>query len=203
MSHPLQCRCGTLRGQVDNGRAANRVVCYCKDCQAFAHFLGRPSEILDERGGSEIVQVLPRLITFTQGIGSLACMRLTPKGLLRWYAACCNTPLGNTLATPKFSFIGLVHNCLDGSGEPLEVAFGPIRAWVHTQSAKGDPKPVTRGMAAAGSWFLKTVLRARFSGDYKQTPFFHRETGLPIASAKVLSPEEHANIMGSVRAATG
>ena len=203
MSHPLQCRCGTIKAQVDHPRAANRVVCYCKDCQAFAHFLGRPSEILDERGGSDIVQVAPKLITLSQGAGSLACMRLTPKGLLRWYAGCCNTPIGNTLATPKFSFIGLVHNCLEGSGEPLEVAFGPVRASVNTKSAKGDPKPVTRGMASTGAWFVSTVVRARFNGDYKKTPFFHADTGLPVAAPKVLSSEEHANVMSSVRAAAG
>jgi len=72
----------------------NRCVCYCRDCQAFAHFLGKVDAILDERGGSEIIQVLPRNLTFTQGIELLACMRLTEKGLLRWYAACCNTPIG-------------------------------------------------------------------------------------------------------------
>ena len=29
-------------------------MCYCKDCQAFAHFLGKAGEILDERGGSDL-----------------------------------------------------------------------------------------------------------------------------------------------------
>ena len=73
MSHPLQCRCGTLKGFVDNPSTANRAVCYCKDCQAFAHFLGRSADVLDERGGSDVVQILPKNITFTQGVESLAC----------------------------------------------------------------------------------------------------------------------------------
>src|SRR5450432_3257521 len=119
MKHPLQCRCGTLRGLVDEPQSANRVVCYCKDCQAFAHFLGRDSEILDELGGSEVIQTLPKNVTFTQGVESLACIRLTEKGLLRWYAKCCNTPVGNTLGAYKMSFIGLVHTCLESSGAPL------------------------------------------------------------------------------------
>ncbi|MEP7245903.1 MAG: DUF6151 family protein, partial [Gammaproteobacteria bacterium] len=137
MSHPLQCRCGTVKGAVENPRGAHRVICYCKDCQAFAHFLGRADDVLDERGGSDIVQVLPRNITFTQGIEALACMRLTQKGLVRWYTSCCKTPVGNTLATPKVSFIGLVHSCLDNPGKPLDEAFGPIRACVNTKGAKG------------------------------------------------------------------
>jgi ABC-type molybdate transport system substrate-binding protein len=39
--HPLRCKCGTVRGYVAYGaNTANRGVCYCKDCQAFARFLG-------------------------------------------------------------------------------------------------------------------------------------------------------------------
>ncbi len=200
MGHPLQCRCGTIKGTVDNPRGANHAVCYCRDCQAFAHFLGRPREILDERGGSDIVQVLPKWISFTAGLETLACMRLTPKGLVRWYAPCCNTPIGNTLATPKISFIGLLHSCLETAGEPLDVAFGPVRVWVHTKSAKGEPKPATRGMGTAGSWFFRTVLKARFNGDYKTNPFFDLEAGLPIATAKVLTAAEHSRLMDSVLA---
>ena len=96
MSHPLQCRCGTLKGVIANPRSGNRVVCYCRDCQAFAYFLGREADVLDELGGSEVVQILPRNLTFTQGVETLACLRLTENGLLRWYAACCSTPIGNT-----------------------------------------------------------------------------------------------------------
>jgi hypothetical protein len=130
-------------------------------------------------------------------------MRLTPKGLLRWYARCCKTPIGNTLPTPKFSFIGLVHSCLDGGGVSLDDSFGPVRAWVNTQSARGEPKPVTRGMTATAGWFLRTVLKARFNGDYRRTPFFRLDTGLPIVVPEVLSTQEHATVMSSVRAATG
>jgi len=45
MKHPLQCQCGTLKGFVDDPQRANRAVCYCNDCQAFAHFLGKSDEI--------------------------------------------------------------------------------------------------------------------------------------------------------------
>ena len=65
MDHPLQCRCGTIKAVIHNAEASNRGVCYCKDCQAFAHFLGRPTEILDERGGTEVAQILPKNLAFT------------------------------------------------------------------------------------------------------------------------------------------
>src|SRR5262245_23842907 len=166
MSYSLRCRCGRVKGVIADGADANHALCYCKDCQAFAHFLGCAKEVLDERGGSDIVQVLPKSITFTQGTDALACMRLTPKGLMRWYASCCNTPIGNTLATPKLSFIGLVHDCLESPD-----AFGPVLAYVYTKRAKGEPKPKDTGMTAMLGWFFRTVLKARFNGDYKRTPF--------------------------------
>src|ERR1700760_285054 len=78
-------------------------------------------ETLDARGGSDIVQVLPKNVTFLQGVNSLACMRLTDKGMVRWYASCCKTPIGNTLADYKISFIGLLHDCLE-SEDRLEGA---------------------------------------------------------------------------------
>ena len=196
MSYPLQCRCGSLRGELVDTRKANRVICYCRDCQAFAHFLGGAQQILDERGGSDIVQVLPKKVTFTRGAENLACMRLTDKGLLRWYANCCHTPIGNTLATPKLAFIGLVHACLEGAGgRSLDDAFGPIVAWVHTKSARGEPRPKEKGLTAIGAWFLGTVLRARFNGDYKTTPFFDVASGAPVVPPQVLSVDDRARLM--------
>jgi len=196
MSHPLQCRCGSLQGVLTDTQKANHVICYCKDCQAFAHFLGDAQHILDASGGSDIVQVLPKKVRFTQGVANLACMRLTDKGLLRWYASCCRTPIGNTLATPKLSFVGLVHTCLEtGAGRSLDAVFGPVVACVHAKSARGEPKPKDRGIAAIGAWFFGTVLRARFNGDYKTTPFFDSNSGAPVVTPHVLSVDDRARLM--------
>ena len=198
--HPLQCRCGTLRGVLANPRSCTRVLCYCTDCQAFAHFLGDPTRVLDARGGSDVIQVLPKHLTFTQGLDALACMRLTPRGLVRWYTRCCRTPIGNTLATPTLSFIGLVHSCL---GSSLDAAFGPVTVWVHTQGAKGDPKPKQAGSGKMIAWFLGTVLRARFNGDYKLNPLFRRETGALIATPQILSTDERSRLMQAVCGRSG
>jgi hypothetical protein len=201
MNHALQCRCGTIKGFVSAPRTANRGVCYCRDCQAFAHFLGRPDDILDERGGSEVIQVLPKNVTFSQGIEALVCMRLTPSGLLRWYAGCCKTPIGNTLATPKISFMGLLHNCLEDPARSLDDSFGPVRVWVNTGGASGEPKPRSRGLGRAALWFVATTLKARINGDYRRTPLFSSSTGAPIASPSVLSSAEHAALMDAVQPA--
>ena len=195
MEHPLRCRCGTVSGWVKEPRSANRVVCYCKDCQAFAYFLGQENQILDERGGSDVIQILPKNLSFTQGIEALKCMRLTEKGLLRWYASCCNTPIGNTLATNKISFVGLVHSCLEKTDTPLQDSFGPVRAWGNTQGATGDPKPKARGIGRTILWFVSTVLKARIDGSYRRTPFFLPEQGTPIVTPRVLSSAERADVM--------
>jgi hypothetical protein len=193
MDHPLQCRCGTIKGRVSDTRSANRVVCYCGDCQAFARVLGQASTTLDAQGGSDIVQTLPKNVTFTQGADALACMRLTPKGMVRWYAGCCKTPIGNTLENSKISFIGLLHNCLEDPQHPLQDSFGAVRTFANPQGAIGDPKPKARGMAATIWWFVTTILQARVNGDYQRTPFF--KDGRPIAIPRVISSAERAAAM--------
>ncbi|MGF1603380.1 MAG: DUF6151 family protein [Thermosynechococcaceae cyanobacterium] len=64
MPHSIQCNCGKLKGALNRTDVVNRGVCYCSDCQAFARFLKRENEILDESGGTSIIQTIPSNITF-------------------------------------------------------------------------------------------------------------------------------------------
>ena len=112
-----------LKGTVSTTDVINRCVCYCTDCQAFAQFLQRPTDILDSLGGTDHANA-SQDISFTEGTDNLACMRLTDTGLLRWYASCCHTPIGNTPPNFKLSFIGLIHTCLEAGDGSLESAFG-------------------------------------------------------------------------------
>ena len=128
-------------------------------------------------------------------------MRLAGKGLLRWYAGCCNTPIGNTLDNFKISFVGLVHNCLETSGKKIDDSFGSVRVRVNTKGAKGNPKPKTVGIGTTILWFLANVAKARIDGSYKQTPLFLVDQGTPIVPPRVLSPEELARVMNAVHAA--
>lgn len=194
MHHPLSCRCGTLQGYVELQKPVNRGVCYCRDCQAFAHFLGKANEVLDRHGGTDVVQTLPAYVHIEQGKEALACMRLSEKGLLRWYASCCKTPIGNTLATYKLPFVGLVHACLDSPERTLDESFGPIRMHVNTDSAKGDPKPKPTGMAGAVVRLLGLAARSRISGSYRKTPFFNVPEGTPVSSPTVLTQAERSHL---------
>jgi hypothetical protein len=185
--HPIQCQCGTVRGLIKGAGTTNRVVCYCTDCQAFARFLGRPDDVLDAHGGTEVVQVgLPRL-SLTQGRERLAAVQLSDKGLVRWYAACCRTPIGNTMRNPKLPFIGLIHLALDHSR--MDVDFGHGVARVNTGAATGQPKPKPRRFVGAVLRFLSIVFWTRVSGRPGQSELF-TETGSPIVRPTVLSAEE-------------
>lgn len=197
----LRCQCGHLRGTFANPARVNRALCYCHDCQAFAHVLGQAARVLDERGGSDILQTLPANITFIQGADALACLRLTPKGTLRWYAACCSTPIGNTAWTPKLSFVGLINTFLDTGGIPLEEIAGPVTTVTNIAGARGDPKPKQLGVGRMVAWLTGTMLRARLNGDYRRTQFFRADTGAPAVTPRILTSAEHARVMAAVRQA--
>ena len=188
MSHPLRCQCGTLTGLVSEPQRACRGVCYCKDCQAFARYLGKADTVLDAMAGTDIVATLPKYVSFASGVGSLACLSLTDRGLLRWYASCCGTPVGNTLRDYRVPYVGLVHACL-GTPVAIEASFGPVRLRVNTKSAKGRPKSMPLSTATALLRFAPTVLLARLDGGYKATPFLTAD-GTPIAQRKVLTSAE-------------
>lgn len=187
---PVSCDCGRVQGTLSGGAVVKRCVCYCLDCQAFARFLEREDEMLNEKGGTEVIQTTPDNLVFTEGAENLACMRLTPKGLLRWYAKCCGTPVGNTPPNWKMPFVGLVHNCLGHEGSSLSDIFGPVRTHAFTASARDETKAQAAGVVAGLARSLVQMLKVRFSGRYRQNPFFELETGVPVAVPRVLSDRE-------------
>jgi hypothetical protein len=174
---------------------ANRGVCYCKDCQAFAHFLERPDDaVLNELGGTEIVATLPRHVHFTQGLEALVCMSLSPKGLLRWYTSCCNTPIANTPRDSRMPYVGLIHSCLAKSSPSMQESFGPVRMVLQTKSAKGAVKSTPVSNFVTLLRIMKSVIATRITGGYKANPFFVEGSGVPIKQPRVLTKLERARV---------
>ena len=194
MSHRLRCRCGTVTGYVSNPAKAHRGVCYCRDCQAYAHALASDAGILDAQGGTDVVATLQSNVTVAKGAGALACLSLSPKGLLRWYASCCNTPIANTTRNYRMSYAGLVHTCLHDASESLDDTFGPVRMRVNTQSARAPVKSTPFGTLSAVAGLSLALARARLDGSYRRTPFFDRQ-GTPVALPRVLTRDERARAM--------
>jgi hypothetical protein len=170
--------------------AGFRIVCYCKDCQAFARFLGRP-DVLDAAGGTDIFQMATGRVTLTAGTEALRCLRLSHKGVFRWYADCCRTPIANT-AGPGFPVVGLVHAFMDqaADGRPRQEVLGPPIGRLHGPSATTPlpptaPPPMSfaisvRRAAKALAWWAR--------GLGRPNPFFDDRTDAP----RVLTPNERA-----------
>jgi hypothetical protein len=109
----LRCRCGSLSGRVDFAKPSRvRVVCHCGDCRRYARQLGSDA-------ATEIVQVAPDQVTFEAGAEQLRCLRLTDRGLTRWFSACCKTPLANTSRYAWMPFVGLMRVVVNGADEGL------------------------------------------------------------------------------------
>jgi hypothetical protein len=188
----VRCACGTIRGRVlgISPRHGCRLVCYCGDCQAFARFLGR-SDITDEWGGTDIFQVAPSRLRLDRA-DTLACVRLSEKGMYRWYCGECKTPLGNTLA-PKIPFIGLIHTCLDFGGDPgaREAALGKPAGYASGESAIGDLpaerraspfRAIARSVRLLATWWLTRA--------GSPSPFFDEGTHAPRVAPRVLTADE-------------
>jgi len=171
-----------------------RVVCYCKDCQAFVHFLDRP-DVLDPAGGTDIFQMPPGRVKLTAGADVLRCLRLSDSGVLRWYTECCRTPIANT-AGPGFPIIGMIHSFMDheADGRSRAEMLGPPLCRIHERSAVGrlppdaPPPPslwvfVRRASKMLGWWL---------HGLAQQSPFFDDRTNAPRSVPRVLTPSERA-----------
>lgn len=196
MDFPLRCHCGTVQAALAEPQRAARAVCYCRDCQAFARFLGQTARTLNPYGGTDIVATSPHRLRFTRGVEALRCMSLSEKGLLRWYAGCCNTPLANTPRDPALPYVGIVHDCLPESAAARDAAFGPARIALNTASATG-PVAATRFATVAGVLkIMRNVLAARLSGKYRDNPFFERDSGRPVVAPDVLTPSQRRSLYG-------
>jgi len=192
----LRCRCGRVRGtSIDVSPSAGfRFVCYCKDCQAFARFLERP-DVLDTAGGTDIFQMAPARVKLSSGADALQCLRLSAK-VLRWYAECCNTPIGNTASTPRFPIVAVIHSFMDHEADERsrDDALGPPLCRIFERSAisalpsNAAPPPSLRIFARRASKLLRWWAR----GLGRPTPFFDARSSAPVAVPRELTAGERA-----------
>jgi hypothetical protein len=198
MTHRFQCTCGRVRGEILQPRRAMRGVCYCRDCQAYAHLLRRADQVLDALGGTDLVATPAPNVVISAGREHLACVSLSPRGLLRWYAACCDTPLANTPRDWKVPYVGLVHTCLR-QPDPLERSFPQVEMRVNTRGAHGAV-PRDTGLRGKLRFLRIGMLLAgmRLTGAYKTHPLF--SGGEPVAQPRVAAREE---VEAARRAAAG
>ncbi len=188
----LSCSCGKFRGTLSDVSPArsNFLICGCKSCRAYAHHLERAGDILDGYGGTRIVQISPGRITFTEGLDNLVCLRITPKGPLRWYTSCCNTPVASTLATNGVPFAGVVSTCLGLQSDEaaMEPVFGPMRGRINSAPDIPDTGKWRSYFMMARLFGLMAWWKLR--GDARRSPFFDKASGQPVSGPRLLSAEE-------------
>ncbi|WP_171240548.1 DUF6151 family protein [Ruegeria sp. HKCCA5491] len=180
----FSCNCGALRGAITaaGAKSATHTVCFCHDCRAAQLYFGQPDPA---PGPVEVLQMLPEEIRIDGGAEHLALMQLSPKGMLRWYASCCNAPLAVTTRTPKFPFAGfIVKRIADPSG------LGPITTRGFVPQPDGKQSHEKLGPAVKG--LISRVLKSRISGSWKNSVFFDPNTRQPVATPVILSQSERA-----------
>lgn len=192
-----------MRGVARGVSSSNgvRLVCMCDDCQTFGQWLG-PEKVLDENGGSEVYQTVPARLQITRGHEHLRCLRLSPRGLMRWYAACCNTPIANCLARPRLAFVGLHMRFVDPDldAHARDERFGPVRARVQARWGKPPLPPDAHPRAPLGVILrsLRVVGAGYLRGAHSPSPLFDPETGAPTVEPTVIAKEERARLRALV-----
>lgn len=159
-----------------------RVTCCCDNCQSFAHFLNNADEILDEFGGTDIYQTSQSQIKIEQGAEQLRSVKLTKKGLVRWYTECCKTPIGNTVSG-AMPFIGVIHSFMDDDGN-RDKNLGSVQMMVMTKYALkptmhpncAEKFPLGLSLKIAGK-----MLGWKIRGMQKPSVFFNND-GKPVSS---------------------
>ncbi len=191
----FQCQCGAVEGVVHESAppSGRRLVCHCNDCQAFAHYLGKEKQMLDDHAGTHVYQMDSSKFEISKGQDKLACVTVTGGPLLRWYCATCKTPIANTLSSTRFPFLSLILSGFDQ--EKTNAVLGSSVEHVAIPSGVGDlGKVKTAGMASMLWQLLVRVIKARFNPELKKSPLFDDITGEPLAKPIKLEPAERLMI---------
>jgi hypothetical protein len=108
----VSCQCGEFKASVsiDKRNIPTRLKCYCVDCQTYARHLNKAEVHLDDKGGTDILQISPAQFIITDGNEHLGNLMLSPKGIYRWHTSCCQTPICNTPTKAEMPYIGLLAN---------------------------------------------------------------------------------------------
>ena len=194
---PLQCLCGRVRGVARevSPRTVNHSICYCHDCRAFVHWLGH-DELLEAHGGVPLVQLARARLEISAGFDQVRCMRLSSKGMYRWYAACCRSPLGNTV--PSIPFVGVARSALQLEGSTPLARYGPV-LFAQAGKASGGP-PADAKLSLRGLLHVVRLISSWFvRGLGHPTPLFHRNNQ-PVKEPQVLTPAERQTLREHPRA---
>ncbi len=177
----FSCQCGMVTGALTRAgpQSGDHVVCHCTDCQKFASVLGAETRIFGAFRGTALYQGRCAAMSISTGKDKLACLHLTEKPTLRWYAACCNTPMFNTYANSRVPYITtLLANCIP---DEVEQHIGPALGHLFLPSeAKAKAEFVSMSFAHLMRRFFIRMIKDLMAGDRKKSVLFDPLTLEPI-----------------------
>lgn len=183
----LKCLCGKVNGETCdiNEHLGTRINCCCDDCQSFSQHLGHERNILDQFGGTDIFQMPISYLKITEGNDQIACVRLSSKGMYRWYTKCCNTPIGNTMGY-GVPFIGVIHNFMDNASV-RDKDLGKSRGYIQTKFAKEKiPENLQGSYFKISLRVIFKLLTWKMKGLGQPSVFFNAN-GKPIVKPNILN----------------
>lgn len=190
----IQCECGRFRARLKSfpGNSPGRLVCYCDDCQAYLHHLGR-ADLLDANGGTEVIPAYPADVEILSGRDQLKCTRLSPRGTFRFSTACCNTPIANT--RPDMPWAGFLR-CVFAAEEAgrFERLLGPVRSRIMGRYAKGTPPAGTpdKFNLKAMLTVMPFLVKGKLLKKARPSPFFAADGVTPVVEPQVLKRASRA-----------
>ncbi|WP_041523558.1 DUF6151 family protein [Gilvimarinus agarilyticus] len=184
----LECTCGSVKGELTVVPSdLFHVHCLCCDCQRYAQYLNNEAVILDEFGGTELLQTYPAYLSIREGIDKVQAVQLTPKGIYRWHTTCCHMPVANTVKSSAVPFVGVSVKWMKFATEQDKLAaLGPVTIKAFGKYAIGampdDVHP--RFPLVYMPKILGFMLKGKLRGRHRPSPFFNAT--LPVAEVRQL-----------------
>lgn len=170
----------------------------CDDCQSYAHFLGSADTLLDAHGGTELSYATQSRVTIERGLERLQAVKLSEKGMLRFHASCCRTPVAN-VPHPKMAFVGIPRPFMQHDAVLRDEVLGQLCRRFQGRFGRGElPKgahlgtPVFPWLAA-----MIAVTWDSLTGKHSPSPF-HDASGNPVVAPRTLTPTEREALRASL-----
>ncbi len=184
------CKCGRLRGEITDvsPSAYTNVICHCQDCRAAYTHLG-----LADPAKVGILQTTQDRVHVTEGGENLRVFRHSPKGALRWYATCCDTPLFYTPVKARLVHVGVNTDRLDA---PEALPDAKVEGFIPQPGGKVKHK----GAARMVTRMVSRMAAKNLSGEWRGSPFFEEDGTTPKVPPQVLTREQRAAALMGVQA---
>lgn len=139
---------------------------------------------LDKAGGTDLIQTVPERLSILAGAEHLGCLRLSRKGPLRRYVACCGTPLGGTISRRSLPYLTVMV-----AGVTDREQLSPVQVRANLASARGPVVASGQRWATVLFGLARRTIGSWQTGRIRDTPFFDRD-GAPVAAIERLTPEQ-------------